>query len=343
MAYPALDEPNGWSVPLGSLLGVRIRVHALFLVVAIGLVVRAAVASPGEPDIWLSALAIQVLLFASVFIHEWAHVFAARLLGHDPAQMLLWPLGGLISHEPGEESAVRPRLAVAAAGPLANLVICLICAAVLLAAGRTPPLDLFWDPLGGPSGVAAPVRFLAQLFWVNWILFLCNSFVPALPLDCGEALLAVFSGRAGERAGVVAAVKASLCSLLICVIAAVALNDVLGLVLALVIWISARQRMLRMESGETDLFGNPGGYAPSTSLDMVPRQPVRSWWERYRERVSARRLEREAQTRRLDEERMDGLLEKLHRMGRDSLSKEERGFMELFANRCRERQSEPRG
>jgi len=125
-------------------------------------------------------------------------------------------------------------------------------------------------------------------------------------------------------------------------VVAVALNDVLGLVLAAVIWISARHRMARLESVDADYL--PAEAFPGAMpLDMAPEPPARSWWTRYRERAAARRQEQEAEALKRDEERMDGLLEKLHRVGRDGLSAEERRFMELFASRCRDRQSGARG
>lgn len=343
MENPALDEPDGWSISLGRFLGVRVRLHALFLVVALGLILRAGFSNEGDPGIWIAALAVQILLLLSVFVHEIAHVVAARLVGGFPERMLLWPLGGLTRQEPGEECTPGARLLVSAAGPLANLMVCLVCALSLFAAGHRPPLDLFHDPLVPPIGLSTFAVFMDRLFWINWILFLFNAVIPALPLDAGEALLGLVAARLGERSGVLAAVKASLCSLLGCAVAAVALNDVLGLVLAIVIWTAARQRMLRMESGEGEFLGGVDGFGATTSLEMAPQPPVRSWWTRYRERVAAKRLEREAENRRLDEERMDGLLEKLHRLGRDGLTAEERRFMELFASRCRDRQSGTRG
>ena len=76
-------------------------------------------------------------------------------------------------------------------------------------------------------------------------------------------------------------------------------------------------------------------------LDMAP-ESAGSWWSRFKERREVRRLERERQVLVQDEARMDALLDKLHRLGRASISVEERRFMERFASRFRERQSGPR-
>jgi len=171
MDSPALDEPGRWSIPIGRFLGVRIRLHALFLVVALGLVLRAGFSHGEEPGVWGAALAIQAILLFSVLVHELAHVAMARLVGGHPDLILLWPLGGLVRHEPGSDSPAGARLLVAAAGPLANLLICMICAFGLFAAGHRPPLDPFHDPLVAPAGMSAGVVLLSRLFWINWILF----------------------------------------------------------------------------------------------------------------------------------------------------------------------------
>ncbi|MFM8932651.1 MAG: site-2 protease family protein [Gemmataceae bacterium] len=342
MDSPALDEPGRWSLPICRILGVRVRLHALFLVVALGLVLRAGFSHGEERGIWGAALAIQTMLLFSVLLHELAHVATARLVGGQPDLILLWPLGGLVRHEPDADSLTGARLLVAAAGPMANLLACVACAIALFATGLRPPLDPFHDPLMAPAEMTSGALFLSRLFWINWILFLFNALVPALPLDAGECVAVLVGSRAGERAGTLAAVKASLCALLGCAVAAVALNDVLGLVLAVVIWISARHRMARLEAVDADYLPTEA-FPGSVPLEMAPAVPSRSWWTRYRERAAARRLELEVEARRRDEERMDGLLEKLHRVGRDGLSAEERRFMELFASRCRDRQSGSRG
>ena len=65
----------------------------------------------------------------------------------------------------------------------------------------------------------------------------------------------------------------------------------------------------------------------------MARQPadVRSWRQARR----ARKLQREAEERAREEERMDQILEKIARSGKDSLTEEEKRFLERVSARKR--------
>ncbi len=77
---------------------------------------------PEGTGAWMPALLILVVYIASVAIHEGAHLLAARLL-HVPMPALnLHPIGTLVRRGREEAGAGRS-FAVAAAGPVANLVV----------------------------------------------------------------------------------------------------------------------------------------------------------------------------------------------------------------------------
>ena len=350
MDQPALDESRAWSRPLLRIGGFTVRLHALFLVMALGLVMRVGLDANEVTGIWQDALNLQLILLGSVLCHEFAHAVVARRLGAEVGTLVLWPLGGLTRPAfRAEQSHPMARAVVAMAGPMMHLLLCLMAAGFLLTSGWSPPLYPFWDPLPGVTGgvqlshgLATStgvadwwVVLMARIFWINWILLLFNTVVPALPLDGGEALLCVGWLRGGLRYGVLAVVKTSLGVLLVCIVAAVFLNEVLALILGLVIWLAARARMRSLELAESGLDDS------MMDLDMAP-ESAGSWWSRFKERREVRRLERERQVLVQDEARMDALLDKLHRLGRASISVEERRFMERFASRFRERQSGPR-
>src|SRR5439155_7967343 len=106
-----------------------IRIHILFPVVAIGLILRAAFDEKAVPYGWVDAAVIVGSLFFSILLHEFGHSFAARAVGGDSNEVLLWPLGGLanceVPHTP------RANLLVAAAGPVVNFVLALLCVLAL--------------------------------------------------------------------------------------------------------------------------------------------------------------------------------------------------------------------
>lgn len=118
-------------------------------------------------------------LFSSLLIHELAHAAAARLLRVGMKDVRLTPFGGA-SRVENPYAVSAPRLfAVAAAGPAANLLALLLCAAL---APR-------------PSG-----PFAAALASANASLTAFNL-LPALPLDGGRMAYALLSAKLGrERA-----------------------------------------------------------------------------------------------------------------------------------------------
>src|SRR5438132_4525387 len=112
-----MRDPLTWSLPLGRLFGIMIRVHVLFPVVALALILRLGF----KTTFWTEACELMALLFAAVLLHELGHCFGARLVDGDAHEILIWPLGGLaavdVPHTP------RANFLTAAAGPLVNLVL----------------------------------------------------------------------------------------------------------------------------------------------------------------------------------------------------------------------------
>src|SRR3954471_22938607 len=99
-----MHDPFAWSVPLGRLFGVTVRVHWLFPFVALGAVLQVAFHKPypeyKPPEgAWVDAAVLIGLLFVSVLLHEFGHCFGARAVDGDAQEILLWPLGGLAACE----------------------------------------------------------------------------------------------------------------------------------------------------------------------------------------------------------------------------------------------------
>jgi Zn-dependent protease len=143
-----MRDPLSWGVSLFRLFGVRVKVHVLFLLVAGGLLLRMALVE-GQPIAWTDLLLFWgPLLFAVVLIHEFGHVFATRAVGGTAHEVMLWPLGGFASVDvPRQPHAY---FWSAAGGPLANVVVCLSTAVVLIAAGFWPNLNPLTNPFTAP-------------------------------------------------------------------------------------------------------------------------------------------------------------------------------------------------
>src|SRR5207248_9951886 len=93
-----MNDPIPWSFPLpGRPFGITVKVHLLFPIVAVGLIVRTAFQQGAVPGVWQDATWVMIVLLLSVLLHEFGHCAGARLVYGDAAEILIWPLGGLAS------------------------------------------------------------------------------------------------------------------------------------------------------------------------------------------------------------------------------------------------------
>ena len=95
MSEPARAEPRGrgapWSLRVGTLLGIPIRVHVTFLLL---LVWFGAMANEDGRGV-LGGVAFLLLLFACVVFHELGHATMARRYGVKTSEIVLYPIGGV--------------------------------------------------------------------------------------------------------------------------------------------------------------------------------------------------------------------------------------------------------
>lgn len=358
-------DPFSWSFPLGRVFGIAVRVHLLFPVVALGLILRAGTAKDALPLTWTDASWVMGLLFLAVLLHEFGHCAGARYVEGDAHQVLLWPLGGLASidvpHTP------RANFIATAAGPAVNLVLCAF--AVVLFGYLTewqfrptwnilPSADHGWYPFRvSPDGAIrllawdgtphlesrVAVKLLAWMFWVNLELFVFNVVVIGFPLDGGRMFQCILWPRMGFRASMQMAVYAGFVTAVVLFLVAMVVNEWLLAFLSIFIYVTCRQQWILLETGAEDsLFGYDftQGY---TSLERGqeptgPRRKKPNFIQRWLQKRAAKRLQREQETREAEERRMDELLEKVQREGIQSLTDEERRFLKRVSDRYRNRQ-----
>ena len=348
-----------WSLPLGRLFGINIRVHILFPAVALALILRNSLKAEAPSGIWVESTILLGLLFGSVLLHEFGHCFGARLVDGDAHEILLWPLGGLahveVPHTP------RANFIATAAGPMVNLLLCLASAGGLAALAIRPPLNPWWAPIcyiadTKPPTLVNPELFswegvartdlgvwqvlLARFFWVNWILLLLNVVLIGFPMDGGRMLQCLLWPRLGFRQSMHAAIVAGFVTVLVVGIYAIAKEDTLFLCLGLFIYATCRQQFILLETGgEESVFGYDfsQGYT-SLERDQPPRRRRLSFWQRWWQRRAARKQQRELEQREAEERRMDELLEKVQRQGLQALTDEERRFLTRVSAKYRNRQ-----
>ena len=112
--------------------------------------------------------------------------------------------------------------------------------------------------------------------------------------------------------------------------------------LGLFIAFSSYRQLVTLDQGieEGGAFGYDfskgyGGFGPDDEAPARPKRvgPIKRWLAARR----ARKVQREAQQRAADEARLDELLDKISRTGKESLTPEERRFMDRVSARYRNR------
>jgi Zn-dependent protease/CBS domain-containing protein len=181
---------RSWSIPVGRLFGVDVRVHLTFLILPMFVfwTEYAAKGSANGPR----DLALCAIILACVGAHEAAHMLASRRVGLIPKAVILLPISGVaLYEEPRLEKQPaalfwKREIWLAVVGPLMNLALAGISVAVISASGKG--IDLWKWPLLQASQLAKSV------VWANLYIAILNM-MPAYPLDGGRIVRALFSRK----------------------------------------------------------------------------------------------------------------------------------------------------
>jgi Zn-dependent protease/CBS domain-containing protein len=180
---------RSWSVHVGRLFGVEVRLHLTFLILPV-FVFWTEYNSHGSAN-GARDLALVGVVLACVAAHEIGHMFVARRAGLTPKAVILLPLSGVTVFD--ESRVEKPESAAAAwkrevfialTGPLVNLVFAMLAAGVIIA---TIPGAKVWEwPWLQSSNLPR------SLVWANLYIAGLNL-LPAYPLDGGRILRAYFA------------------------------------------------------------------------------------------------------------------------------------------------------
>lgn len=187
---------RGWSFPIGSFLGVDVRIHTFFLLL-LGLAISysSVTGTTGSRGfgLWL-------LLLLAVIVREIARAIAAAWFGLELRSILLLPTGGLQTYATPEanELAATPEMQkrMGLIGPIANIAFGLLLGALVLTIA--PGINLLERPW------ITPARLLRAAIWINLLLGAVN-FLPASPLDGGR----VFRGEFAKSRGAIKGMRAA--------------------------------------------------------------------------------------------------------------------------------------
>jgi Zn-dependent protease/CBS domain-containing protein len=190
---------RSWSIPIGRLFEVDVRIHPTFLLLFLFVFATDYRAHAGMVN-GPRDLAVVGIILACVAARECVQILAARRAGMVPKAIILLPLCGVTLFEEkrlDDKRAEEPHAGKAAAGsslwmrdvrlalvgPITNLALAFLAAAVVLAVVDHPDL---WS-LPFLQGRNLP----RSLVWSNLYLAGLNL-LPAYPLDGGRILRAFF-------------------------------------------------------------------------------------------------------------------------------------------------------
>jgi Zn-dependent protease len=172
-----------WSWRIGRIAGIDVYVHFTFLILLAWIGVSYYLE---HRDLWEAfvGVALILVLFGIVVLHELGHALAARRYGIPTRDITLLPIGGVARLERIPEDP-RQELVVAIAGPAVNVVM---AAAIYVGTSLGSGL--------AEASEAARVggAFLSQMFYVNVMLVVFNA-LPAFPMDGGRVLRALLAMR----------------------------------------------------------------------------------------------------------------------------------------------------
>lgn len=229
------------SFRIGSAFGFPIRLNLSFLLLL------------GFVFLWmggLAGLAVALLAFGSVLLHELGHALMARHLGVRVSSIDLHFFGGAaqmteLPRRPGDE------IAIAAAGPAVSFAL----------AG-----------LGYGLGMLTGIPLLATLGITNLVIGAFNL-LPAFPSDGGRILRALLAPKRGLVGATDLAVKIGRGVLVALGLAGLFTGAYQLIVVAVVLWMmgSAERLAVRMRGGWDDWRGTPRRVEP---VEYIP--PPRS-------------------------------------------------------------------
>lgn len=323
------------SMPLFTVFGIRVRMHAsMLLLIVIGL---ATAGLPGGMGV-VNALTFSVVLFGIVLLHEFGHCFAARWVGGQANEILMWPLGGLAYAD--APNRPWPQFVTAAGGPLVNVIICLMTAGLAWTiAPRHPHIQ--FNPLTREFDIPTLLTVSFYLWWIytiSWGLLLFNL-LPIFPLDGGRLLQTLLWFKLGYyRATLIACFVGMIGSVLMVMYGITSFGSWYGLVLIFIgvsCFMYCYQLRAQLKAAGPWEFQDEGvDYSASM---WKPDEPRKS---RRLSRRAVRRLRRQQQEEEAEQARIDAILAKVSAHGMHSLSFFEKRALRKATERQRRREVE---
>ena len=128
---------RSWSIPVGRLFGVEVRIHLTFFILPPFIFWTEYAAHQGSAN-GPRDLALVGIILACVAAHECGHMLAARRFGMIPKAVILLPLTGVALYDESRVDKTQPpaliwkrEIRLALIGPLVSLALAGVSAAVV--------------------------------------------------------------------------------------------------------------------------------------------------------------------------------------------------------------------
>lgn len=179
MANSGNPPPSPWSLRIATVAGIPVRVHFTFFLLLFWVAWVPRQGGAGH------SVALVLLVFLCVVLHEFGHALMARRFGIETRDITLYPIGGVASIKARPKPV--PELWIALAGPAVNVAILFVL---------TPALVLTGDLR--PEQIQEGNFTLLQGIWVANLMLVVFNMLPAFPMDGGRVLRAALSLRMGS-------------------------------------------------------------------------------------------------------------------------------------------------
>ena len=327
------DDFFSWSLPLFTVAGIRVRIHLLYIIVAVAEMLTPIY--PGAMGYAYKAFFLGTM-FLFVLLHEFGHCTVCRLVGGDADEILMWPLGGLAACHPPRNW--RLELFTTIGGPVVNLVLAAILAGVIVATGATwqaVAINVFdpWQTVIKDEwfrlNAAHWKTLLFSAYIANVYLFLFNVCLPMFPMDGGRILQELLWSRLGYRKSMLIAVNVGLFSAIAVGVLAVTTKLGTGTLFGIAFFCGVTCFLERRKLAMTEEEGWLEPVDVSASARPVKTKPDSYEAKRFREIAAAQERERKQQVE------VDRILAKIASEGMGSLSRKERDTLKEATERKR--------
>ena len=347
-----------WKFRIGCYRGIQVSLSLVFILFAV-VIALSLLRIENPPPTYLIFAGLMVWFF-SVCIHEFAHVWVGGKFHAEIDEIILWPFGGLKpvepegwEYDPTQYYKDNIRITVAAIPVHLGIVVASGVSLLFAGVGLSELFQIFLPPINIPGQPV--VQILGLIYWVNLGLLIVNC-LPAYPLDGYRLVYSLFLGKNDPQS---AAFRTSFVAKITAVgiiITAILLPDELRFatvslllfgIFALITEFSHAAKQAKEFGPEPEQDSFMGydfseGYTSlekdnkqSTDTEVKPTKPgiIKQWMNNRKEAKDEKMRLQQAN----EQEQLDEILQKISDTGMESLTQEEKDFLDQMSETLREK------